>query len=146
MAAEIVRAKDCFYVAFGTSSGQLILEKVIFNSATGKVSLKQVDVIEHSSAMLSMKRVQLVRDVCGDPLLVCGFTNGTINLYQVATEDDRLIQRVSYEKVHGFGVNCLDTVVVRKDNRFIVVSGGDDQAIAVTLFDASMEPQKLSLA
>lgn len=36
--------------------------------------------------------------------------------------------------MHGFGVNFIDTLVL-KDNCFLVASGGDDQNIAVNLFE-----------
>lgn len=101
--------------------------------------MRQVDVIEHNAAMLSMKKVQLGDE--NDPLLVCGFTNGTIRLYSISN-DARLTLQLSCEKVHGFGVNCLDTVVVAKNSKFFVVSGGDDQAVAVTLIEATSQPSK----
>ena len=76
--------------------------------------------IQHDAAMLSLKRIKLKDQ---DPLLTCGFTNGTIRIYQVKANGLTLLR--SEAQVHGFGVNCMDTVVI-DDAKFMIVTGGDD--------------------
>ena len=70
-----------------------------------------------------------------NPILVCGFTDGAILLYSVIPSELTFKTSLVYtaKDVHGFGVNCLDTLVL-EDNQFLVASGGDDQNISVTLF------------
>ena len=63
-------------VAFGTSSGQLILETL----DTKAKQLTQVDVKQHTAAMLSMKRVQLEGS---SPMVACGFTDGSVAVYSI---------------------------------------------------------------
>ena len=57
MAAAVMQTAEGVLVTFGTSSGQLILEKLQFDD--GKFSLRQVQFLQHNAAMLSMKRIRL---------------------------------------------------------------------------------------
>ena len=75
--------------------------------------------------MLSMKRIKLANQM---NYVACGFTDGTIRIYRVTTSE--LILCHETRQAHGFGVNCLDTVVLdATEGKFLVVSGGDDQYI-----------------
>ena len=76
MATAIVKCGSEFLVAFGTSSGQLILETL----DTKAKQLTQVDVKQHTAAMLSMKRVQLEGS---GPMIACGFTDGSVAVYSI---------------------------------------------------------------
>ena len=76
MATALVRCDKEFLVAFGTSSGQLILERLDIKAK----QLTQVDVKQHQAAMLSMKRIQLDGM---SPMIACGFTDGSVLLYSI---------------------------------------------------------------
>ena len=57
MTAAIMTVADDFYVVFGTSSGHVILLRVLFEGQN--VRLQQVAIHQHTAAVLSMKRVCL---------------------------------------------------------------------------------------
>lgn len=59
------------------------------------------------------------------PIIVCGLTDGSIYAYQATPSG--LHQKLYLPKVHGFGVNVLDTTVVATNpSKFVIVTGGDD--------------------
>ena len=91
-----------------------------------------MDVVQHSAAMLSMKRIKLVNQ---RPLVVCGFTDGAIRVYAVSGQGgSSLILKHESLQVHGFGVNTMDAVTVDQTS-FLVITGGDDQHIVCSLYE-----------
>ena len=129
MATALVRCDKEFLVAFGTSSGQLILERLDIKAK----QLTQVDVKQHQAAMLSMKRIQLDGM---SPMIACGFTDGSVLLYSIDKINDSYTATLldAQKDVHGFGVNCIDTVIL-DEHRFLIASGGDDQNISLMLME-----------
>ena len=101
MAAAIVRSQENFFVVLGSSSGQLILEKVLIEN--GRVSMRQVNFIQHQAALLCLKRIGTI--------VAAGFTDGSVRLYKVKA-DGISVCHVS-ERVHGFGVNAIDAFVTQ---------------------------------
>jgi len=56
-----------------------------------------------------MVRIQLKNQ---KPLVACGFTDGTIRVYQIDESTESMTLCHEDLKVHGFGVNCMDVVVI----------------------------------
>ena len=83
--------------------------------------------------MLSMSRVSLAGT---DALIACGFTNGVIKVYRVSVNEGLSTQHTA-KQVHEFGVNVMDTIVI-EGGKFLVVTGGDDQHICVSLYSHHM--------
>lgn len=69
--------------------------------------------------MLCLKRIN-----SQVPLVACGFTNGSVCLYEVGPEG--LTLQSTAAKVHGFGVNAIDAFVLPDSSKFVVITGGDD--------------------
>jgi WD40 repeat protein len=46
-------------------------------------------------------------------------------------------------RVHQSSIKCLD--IIKKDNNFVVVTGGDDNALAVTIYQAALEARPRSI-
>lgn len=125
MAASVLQVGPSIFVLFGTSSGALIQTKLDYQ----KRWLSQVSVLPFDAAFLSMKRVKSTNFVA------CGQTNGDLSLIEVS---DTGIKVAVKQRVHDFGVNCLDSVTLGQS--VLIATGGDDQHLRVGLFSLQGEP------
>ena len=117
MAIAVAQLDGQIFVLFGTSSAQIVVNKL------NQSRLEQVCVDSPAAAaILSMKRVSF--SFGKRILILCGLTNGTIVVYELSkTGSLKLLSE--FKEAHEFGVNCLDAIKY-DESSILSVSGGDD--------------------
>jgi WD40 repeat protein len=132
MATSIIRlSTNDYYVVFGTSSGQIILNKLNFS----KRRLEQIQNDNcYDAAVLCMRKLTIERGCV--TTVAAGFTDGTVLLKKLYSENEKvaftLVTRIN---AHAFGVNCLD--LRRVDGGVLIATGGDDQQVKVFVVNGS---------
>ena len=128
MATVIIRL-DEYYVVFGTSSGQIILNRLNF----AKRRLEQIENDNcYDAAVLCMRKLT------SESLVATGFTDGTVLIKKL--HKGGIFTSITRINAHAFGVNCLDIRRIEGE-RMLICTGGDDQQVKLHILNMAGELQ-----
>jgi hypothetical protein len=116
-------------VVFGTSSGEIEFHRL--NLTKRRLELLSQNTLRLNGSVLSMKRVK--SNKTKKAFIFVGMSSGDLVLVEVSDElNTRILTTI---KVHDFGINSLDATR-GSNNTLVVATGGDDQNIALSVFNS----------
>ena len=103
-----------------------------------------------SSCLLQLRHVQLSQNGLH---IVTAATDGNLIVWKASSSNidhdaSQQLARLSTHKLHQNSIKCLDVAVSKSTKSIIVATGGDDNALAITIYDAenvSLRPRSIIL-